>query len=250
MKKVTPILVMLAIYPAVVNAKANHYDSRHHEVRVVVRDYAVCTVSKHYKVAKNVIISNNYNHDIIKKNPELMDGSCALAAGSMELRFPNDFFRYALAEALIQRDFSKTGPMNFNDRLPLTQPEIVKVKPVATDSRSNIQPDLASVSHAKLAIQKTLADSSVSVSYGDAILSRYGECVVRQDAVNARLWILTYPDKPEEAVHIQAMMPALQECLPPGKTLEFGKMQLRGTVALNYARLAYAAPQPNLGAAH
>ena len=83
-----------------------------------------------------------------------------------------------------------------------------------------------------------------------AVFSRYGECVARTDPVGSRLWILTPADSDEETSRIKVIMPAFSRCLEPGSTIKFGREQLRGAVALNYSRLAYATPQPSLKTVH
>ena len=74
-------------------------------------------------------------------------------------------------------------------------------------------------------------------------LSRYGECVVRRDPNDSRLWVLTPPDSPDEDGRIDALRPFFGACLKDGK-VAFSKATLRGAVALNYYRLAHAPRQP------
>jgi hypothetical protein len=49
------------------------------------------------------------------------------------------------------------------------------------------------------------------------------------------------PNSPEEASQFAAMQQSLGACLPAGQQLKFGKLDLRGTIAVNYYRLAKAA---------
>ena len=76
---------------------------------------------------------------------------------------------------------------------------------------------------------------------GFSYLSRYGECVVRADPAGSRALLAAKPETPEEASRFAALRLALATCLPEGHTLEFGKLALRGTIAVNYYRLAKAA---------
>ncbi len=73
-----------------------------------------------------------------------------------------------------------------------------------------------------------------------AYLSRYGECVVRNDAANARLLLLSKEGAADESSAFAALQPTLAHCLPPNQTLRFSRIQLRGLIALNYVRLALA----------
>jgi hypothetical protein len=74
-----------------------------------------------------------------------------------------------------------------------------------------------------------------------AFLSHYGECIVRADTAGAKALLLATPDSADEAARFAALGPSLSRCLPEGTTLRFGKVTLRGSVAINYYRLAYAA---------
>ena len=87
--------------------------------------------------------------------------------------------------------------------------------------------------------QKALADYEEAKAF--SFLSRYGECVVRVDPAAARALLLTEPASAEEASRFAAMQTALATCMPPDQSLEFSKVTLRGTVAINYYRLSNAA---------
>ena len=55
---------------------------------------------------------------------------------------------------------------------------------------------------------------------------------------------MTAPDSAEEAARFGALRPALAHCLSEGETLRSGKAALRGSIAVNYYRLAHAARAP------
>jgi hypothetical protein len=73
------------------------------------------------------------------------------------------------------------------------------------------------------------------------LLGKYGECVVRTDPAAAKALLQTRVETAGEVIAFDGLRPALAECLPEGKTLAFGKLVLRGTIAVNYYRLAHAA---------
>lgn len=50
----------------------------------------------------------------------------------------------------------------------------------------------------------------------------------------------TEPETAAEAGSFDALRPTVAQCLLKGRTLAFGKLVLRGTIALNYYRLAHA----------
>ena len=72
-------------------------------------------------------------------------------------------------------------------------------------------------------------------------LSYFGECVVRADPGNSKALLAASPDSRDEGIAIAALGKSLSGCLEAGRTLELNKTNLRGTVALNYYRLAKAA---------
>jgi hypothetical protein len=65
--------------------------------------------------------------------------------------------------------------------------------------------------------------------------------VVRIAPQDAKTLLATVPDNVEETVRFKALQPAMGRCLPEGATLKFGRTTLRGTIAVNYYRLAMAA---------
>ena len=58
---------------------------------------------------------------------------------------------------------------------------------------------------------------------------------------------MTTPGSAQETAQFGAMTTAFATCLPEGQTLAFGKLALRGTVAINYYRLAHAVAAPGGG---
>jgi hypothetical protein len=76
---------------------------------------------------------------------------------------------------------------------------------------------------------------------GFSYLSKYGECVVRYDAAGAKSLLLTAPDSEGETARFTDIQRALGVCLGEGAKLSFGRVALRGTIAINYYRLAHAA---------
>ena len=147
------------------------------------------------------------------------------------MRFGSDLYRYALADALVRADFSKEGATTFSDRLPLAH-----LQPMPFEQRDDAA---AKLKGRKKADFLKDYEKDFAVSW----LSKYGECVVRADPVNARLWLLTVPDVPEETSRINAMRPAFAACLEPGEPMKFNRTTMRGAVAINYYRLAKATRQ-------
>ena len=64
---------------------------------------------------------------------------------------------------------------------------------------------------------------------------------MRVDPQGAKALLLTDPVTDGEAAAFNALGTALGTCIAPGKSLNFGKAALRGSIAINYYRLAVAA---------
>ena len=206
------------------------------ETRKIFHDYAVCVVKSHHKLASKAILADVDNSQIISNYDALISSECmGQVGGAVQAKFTGDSYRYALADALVNADFRDSGPTNFADRLPtahMLPPTQAQLKTVLSETKSRRkQEELKAGFHKDNVI---------------ASLSRYGECVVREDPVAARYWLLTKPDVPEEISRISALRPAFSDCLV-GATITFTKDIMRGVVAINYHRLAMATPQPSAG---
>ena len=154
------------------------------------------------------------------------------------MRFPYDSYRYVLADALVNAEFSGHGEASFADRLPLAQP--------ALSVPSEEAKALAEVKGERRRKEMT---ETIAKAHALAAMARYGECVVRQDPESARYWILTPADTPEETSRIKVLQPAFELCLGEG-TVRFSRSMMRGTVAVNYYRLARATVVPGAGSVH
>lgn len=200
-------------------------------VRSLVYDYAKCVVRARHDRAAEAIISNVDNAVIAKKYGDLISGDClARVGGHVKLTFTSDLYRYALADALVNADYTQKVVTDFSDRLPLAHHRF--------EASQDLDAKLAMVKSKKkrAEIQERFHKATTA-----AWLSRYGECIVREDPVRSRLWLLTPPGGAEETSRIGDLRPAFGHCLDEGK-LTFNKVTLRGAVALNYYRLANATP--------
>lgn len=210
------------------------------KIRKITFDYAACVVRKHHEKASEAILATASNQAILGDLSQIIDSECLVSAAGygVDMRFPNDSYKFALADALVNADFLSKGQTSFDDRLPLAQP-------VAMSS------DAQAVLLAKIKSDRKRKDLQEQFTKSSILgwIARYGECVVRQDPVNARYWVLTRPDTPEETSRIKAMQPAFGLCLGSG-TMKFNRVTMRGTVAINYYRLAMATVVSGAGSAH
>lgn len=227
------LIFMLASLSVARPIPSSASDFKESEVRRMSRNYAACVVLERHKTAAKAIIAAADNDEILRKYPRLIDSDClASTAGSVTMMFKADNYRYALAEALVNSDFARSGPTSFDDRLPLAHLSL----PLDEDLQKAVAATADQHKREELA-------NDFKETYYVAWLSRYGECIVRADPVASRNWLLTIPDGPEESSRIDAMRAAFTACLKGG-TSKFTRSALRGTVAINYYRLAMAKPLP------
>ena len=145
--------------------------------------------------------------------------------------FPGDFYRYAMADALVARRLA--------DR-PV--PDLTNVPPLehAPEVSDPIPPlDGDPINHLLYAGALNQAQQAATFR----ALSIFGECAVRVSPVQAKALLLTEPETPAESQGFSAMQPALSRCMPENQTMTLDKFVLRGVIAINYYRLAMTALQ-------
>lgn len=202
------------------------------ETRALTHAYARCVVKRQATKASQAIVANIGNDAILRDYPMLIRGECLSreVRQSTRMRFTGDLYRYALADALVNRELAGEPAPNLASAPRLVHHEAGE-PPRPVDSKGR------KLSERKLeAAQQHHAHSAAF-----AFLSLYGECVVRADSAGAKALLLTVPDGAEEAAGFTALRPSLARCLPEGRTLRSGKVALRGSIAVNYYRLAHSA---------
>jgi len=208
-------------------------------IRKIAYDYARCVIKAEHRRAAEAIIANADNQTIEKKYPDLIIGECLKkVSGPGALQFGGDQYRYALANALVAAEFKEKGESDFANRLPLAHlriPDKVALESTLAKTKSKRR---------RKEIQNEF-DNDATI----AALSKYGECIVRNDPERSRLWLLTSPDGPEETSRINDLRPSFSQCLVGG-TAKFSRSTMRGVVAINYFRLAHATAQPTSERTH
>lgn len=216
---------------AAVAAQGPESDYSIGETRKLIHAYGNCIVKKQPARASEAVLRNLGNSELLRSYPQLIDGACLsqLAGRGVQARFKGDQYRYALAEGLVRRTAAEA--LAQLDAVPRLDHRDVGEAPSKLDKKGRpLKP--ARYEAALLAHQQDEAY---------AYLSRYGECVVRSDPAGARALLFSEPLTPEENNRFSALRTAFGTCLPEGATLQFGKLALRGTIAVNYYRLAMAA---------
>jgi hypothetical protein len=221
--------LLLLAFLAVAAAPAS--DKSANETRVMIREYGLCAITRDRRGAAKAILANVTNSELMRDYPRLIDGTCVKVpqGQTVKISFHGDQFRYAIADALVRAELANAPIPDFEavpllDHRQMTPPSQVtgKGKPL---SQQEYQAALKGYEEAQ------------AFSY----LSRYGECVVRQDPAAARALLMADPATPAENQAFAALGTPLGSCVAEGRTMNFGKHALRGTIAINYYRLAVAA---------
>jgi hypothetical protein len=227
-------VIASALAFAAATAAPKQFDMSAEDSRLVVRDFARCEV----KIAKKPSI------ELVEANPSQWPGTklpvvapqCLpqrtdltlsdlfWGTGGFALRGRMTHFRYALAEALLHQTYRKAPPVILASAAALDHSPIPagSPKPAAWNSGDDDW-------------QKAVAQSQV-----DAQASAFGECVVRGSPAEAWALLNTDVASPAEMSAFKALTPALAGCMTKVGMMPKGKFNVRGTIALNYYRLAQA----------
>lgn len=201
------------------------------ETRALMHAYARCVVAAQPVQASEAIARNADNSTIMHEYRRLIVPECLSrqVKQSTQMRFTGDLYRYALADALVSRELASKPAPDFEKvpRLTHREPDAAPT-PIAANGKR--------LSKKKYEAALKSYDEDVAYSF----LSKYGECVVRVDPTSSKSLLMTTPDSAPEAAIFNTLQPAFARCLAEGQTLKFGKVALRGTIAINYYRLARA----------
>lgn len=218
---------------------------RMQENREDIQAYATCAVRYEHDRAAQAILSDLSVDGLEHRYSDIfVHEPLAYVAGCRELvmRFrvavvmSGEPLRNALAEELVAVDHKDDKTASFANRAALTHRD-----PPAAEVRDRVLAATSSTS-ARERLRK-----DYDVQLGLAWLSRYGECVVRKNPGSARTWLLAAEGSPADSRAMQEVQPALGACLRAGDQLKFSKEVLRGTLAVNYYRLAHAPILPSPG---
>lgn len=240
MKQAIAMALLMLAAPA--HALQSDYDYQFppKEVRSITYAYAKCVVAREPRKASEALLANVDNATLLQKYRSLIIGDCLVRQTHAESRmsFGGDLYRYALADALFSRELAAK---------PL--PDLANVPPLdQRDPGPEPQPfDAKGRKLSQRRYDEVLKQHHQAVAF--AFLGKYGECVVRLAPAESKALLLTVPDSAEETVRFNALRPALGTCMPEGHTIAFGRVALRGSVAINYYRLAHAAHTAATGTA-
>jgi hypothetical protein len=227
-----------SLVPAPSVAQDSDYSTK--ETRVLMHAYAKCVVERQPRRASEALLENVDNGTMLRRYSQLIIGDCLVrqTRDSAQMRFSGDLYRYALADALVNRELATSEIADLSNIPRLAQRDFGEPpSPIGTRGKK--------ISDRKY--EAALEDHREN--FAIAYIARFGECVVRLAPGEAKALLLTPPDSNAETAHLAALRPALGTCLPEGQTLKFGRTTLRGTIAVNYYRLMKAAQEAAIGPA-
>ena len=200
------------------------------QVRALIADHGDCIVKREATRASAAILAGLGSNELLDRYPQLLQESCLnnRLGERVEVRFSGDQYRFAIADALVRKELASVPPPVLDDVPPLAHAS--PGEPPRTDSKGRPLEGPA--------LEKAMWDHGADRASN--YMWRYGECVVRVDPAAAKALLMTDPGSAPEGVQFAALGTALGTCLGEGRTLEFGKAELRGTMAVNYYRLAKA----------
>jgi hypothetical protein len=230
------VVVLLASVADVTTASTRGASS---EAEFYMRKYARCMMSGYHKDAVALVTSTVDSSDFYKRFPSLVMrdavGFLPRCQPVVELpptgkfNFDGDPLRFALAEALVEREWAAQAPTDFA-AVPL-------LPSFKVQTRAAFDAAMASLSSVQ---RRADVQAAYDRSVATAWVMQFGECVARRDPVHARAWILSPLDSKAETTEIQSLSASFGECLREGEKLTFNKPLLRGAVAVSYVRLAEA----------
>jgi hypothetical protein len=236
------LALTLLIVAAPVGAFQSDYDWEYssRQIRPLIQGYADCVVKRQPAKASEAVLSDLGNEALLENYQMLIIGDCLVQQthASSQMRFKGDLYRYALAEALFKRELAAQPAPELAAAPQLTHRD-PGPEPQPIDARGR--------KLSKRKYEEALQDYRQQVTF--AFLGSYGECVVRQAPAESRALLLTKPDSPEETGRFGLLHPVLSACMPEGHTITFGRVALRGSIAINYYRLAHAARAAATGTA-
>ena len=226
------LLMLFAALALIASADVeSDWDSK--KTREVQARYGECVIKRHLATAQHFVLTPDLEKSAWRKDVnKIADGSCLLnaakSAGGVQMTFPADTMRYALADALVRREFS-TGPaLSIKEATPLIQPTVDEAEYTPKPGKKYRKSEL-----------KELAEGRTKQAV-IVFLANFGECVVRAEPSGSHKLLMAQPASAEEHAPFTALLPSFGLCLPAGQTLAFNKATLRGAIAMNYYRLAHS----------
>ncbi|PLK25803.1 hypothetical protein C0V78_02010 [Novosphingobium sp. TH158] len=208
------------------------------QIRKFMADYGACIVRREPDLARKAVLEGaNFHSDSPEgkrlKQRECMDedllrNSSGGFQGRLRMRFDEDTYRGVIAEALMAKGIPSLDEAALKAIPLLTYDE---PRPLRTQYRDGKPIPEEKLERARAAIaRKTEA----------MLIGKLGECVVRTAPAPARAVMSTAIESPGELQALNALSPALGQCIKAGETVSLDRMSLRGSLAIAQFRLSQA----------
>ena len=194
--------------------------------------YGNCIVADQARRASEAVLGDVDDTRFLKRYPTFAEGGCVdMRQGSWGyFSIRADSVRYSLADALVRKEFAGSVMPDFSS-LPALNHGVIPSKPAEVGANGKpVRKDL---------YEKALA--GYRWQYASILWSKIGECVVRENPNAAHSLLLSEPDSPAEHGQFERLKPALLKCLPESESMQLKEAALRGTIAVNFYRLAKSA---------
>jgi len=201
--------------------------------RKIIDKFGQCAAKKHPSAAAAFVLELDPDEKRLKKllmdaDPEDCMAEAVGDAADFEVTFPGDTIRYAFADALVRSEMAGSTITGFAD---------VPRFPTRLYDASTYEPKAGKVASKRE--METLATRKASRQVA-IFMSAFGECVVRSSPAGSHALLMTRMTSAEEAREIGKLNAVLAGCIPNQKTISLNKTNVRGSIAMNYYRLAKA----------
>lgn len=203
--------------------------------RRLLAQYADCVVKRRPKVVARFALERSFDQKLTEK---VRISDCVPRGhGAIAMRMQRPLLHFALADALVRRDQS------------LWLGDLRTVPPL---DHGTVEQEVRGIAGRwnKAQNEQQLADQQARAA-ATIGLFRFGECVLRAAPSEATELLRSEVATDSERAAFRKLQAAFENCLEMGATVTFSHEAARGTLALNYLRLARAPrlPSPATGQA-
>jgi hypothetical protein len=201
--------------------------------RKVIDKFGQCAAKKHPSAAAAFVLELDPDEKRLRRllmaaDPEDCMAEAVGDSADFEATFPGDTIRYAFADALVRREMAGSTVASFADipRFPARLYDASRYEPKAGKVAS--KRELETLATRKAARQVAI------------FMSAFGECVARSNPLESHRLLMTVVASAEEAQQFAKLNATFAGCIPGEKTISLNKTGIRGSIAMNYYRLAKA----------
>lgn len=180
--------------------------------RAALEDYAACQVGRQPTRLAKLLTTRVDTDEYVKLMNSLLGIDACISSGTLVVT--TNTHRGALFQALYNRQFKTTAPLEFSD--------------IQSGYRA-IYPEQPSAE-----------------ALGSIALVSFGECVTKADPRTVRDLMLSSTGTASEDMAFINLQPNLNACMPEGKQLTFSKAILKGILAEAIYRLSMAVISPRM----